>query len=87
MDAIEVLADAVTGSVVFAVDMRILQLALRLDIPLIIQCFLTSPFDAGLLVPGTEGTLRFIAIEQFRRPFTVDLPNAADDVKVMALLS
>lgn len=87
VDTVEVLADAVIGPEVVSVDMRILELALRLDVPPIIQGFLAAPFDAGLLVPGTEGALRFVTVEESRRPFAVDLPNAADDVEVMAVLS
>ena len=87
MDAVEVMADAVIGPEVVSVDMRILELALRLDVPPIIQGFLAAPFDAGLLVPGTEGALRFVTVEESRRPFAVDLPNAADDVEVVSLLS
>ena len=60
MDAVEVLADAVMGPEVVSVDVRILELALRLDIPGIVQDLLAAPFDAGLLVPGPEGTLRFV---------------------------
>ena len=57
VDAVEVLADAVIASEVVSVDVRILELTLRLDIPSIVQDLLAAPFDAGLLVPGTEGVL------------------------------
>ena len=87
VDAVEVLADAVMGPEVVSVDVRILELTLGLDVPRIAQCFLAAPFDAGLLVPGTKGALRFVTVEESRRPFGIQSANAADDVEVVALLT
>lgn len=87
VDAVEVLMNTVAGPEVGPVDVSILKLALGLDVPRIAQFFLAAPFDAGLLVPGPEGALRGFAVEKSRRPFAVNLSNAADDVEIMALLT
>ena len=87
VDAVEVLADAVIAPEIVSVNVRILELTLRFDIPGIVQDLLAAPFDAGLLVPGTEGALRFVTVEKSCHPFAVHLPNATDDVEVMAVLS
>ena len=87
MDAVKVLTDAVTGPVVRPIEVSILKLALGFNVPRVAQSFLAAPFDAGLLVPGPEGTLRCFAVYKPRRPFAVQSANAADDVKVMALLT
>ena len=87
VDAVEVLFDAVIGPVVGPIEMRILELALRFDIPRVTQGFLAAPFDAGLLVPRPERTLRFVAVYEPRRSFTVQPANAGDDVEIVTGLA
>ena len=64
VDAVKVLTDAVTGPVVRPIEVSILKLALGFNVPRVAQSFLAAPFDAGLLVPGPEGALRFVTVRK-----------------------
>ena len=79
--------DSIAAGVGLAVHVRVLQLCLRFKIPAVFQIVAAARFDTSLLVPGSEGAVRLVAIDQEGMAVAHDLADAADKVDIPAIIS